>query len=524
MVIMGYGVSGSASYSKSKVNADYASVNEQSGIFAGEDGYQINVQNHTDLKGGLITSTQKSEDDGKNRFTTGTLTFEDLANKSEYSGSSFGVSLSGSMGGGESMPKEIGGQKLMTLGSNKTFDLTEPDGTPTGESKTVAMGSLKTQTGIGHDSESQHSVTHSGINTANIVIADENKQKELTGKTADETIGAIKTDVTVENYAEHIGSLKNNFDKEKVLKELNIQVEVTKDFSENAKATIAQVYEPKQAKLREEIKELEKKKDFSDPNSKEWEIYQAEQDKLYDKIYNLQYQKRILETVVGIVALDPDTAITQGLLQGVATKLRRETLDNSRKFPGIVDKNGKVLLSNVSYDSDYFDGVKLGGVRVDVQAICGEGYDRCNKNFNGTYTFNEDPNRADGIATFNDAMDPKKNPAAKDMYGATGGVQGLMGTMIGNPYPKGSFFWDTNVEGFAGTHDFMGGQMWGFYRGKDAGYEQGNTTLDRRTTNKKDAIGSSVTAAVAIPVAAPFAIADIVDQDFIQAIMKITGH
>lgn len=40
MVIMGYGVSGSASYSKSKVNADYASVNEQSGIFAGEDGYK----------------------------------------------------------------------------------------------------------------------------------------------------------------------------------------------------------------------------------------------------------------------------------------------------------------------------------------------------------------------------------------------------------------------------------------------------------------------------------------------------
>ncbi|WP_118784566.1 hypothetical protein [Neisseria lactamica] len=269
---------------------------------------------------------------------------------------------------------------------------------------------------------------------------------------------------------------------------------------------------------------MEKKKDFSDPNSKEWEIYQAEQDKLYDKIYNLQYQKRILETVVGIVALDPDTAITQGLLQGVATKLRRETLDNSRKFPGIVDKNGKVLLSNVSYDSDYFDGVKLGGVRVDVQAICGEDTsERCIKNPNGTYTFVEDQNR-EKIKTFNDAMKPEKNPAAKGMYGATGGVQGLMGTMIGNPYPKGSFFWDTVVEGFGGTHDFMGGQMWGFYRGKDAGYEQGNTTLDRRTTNKKDAIGSSVTAAVAIPVAAPFAIVDIVDQDFIQAIMKITGH
>lgn len=62
--------------------------------------------------------------------------------------------------------------------------------------------------------------------------------------------------------------------------------------------------------------------------------------------------------------------------------------------------------------------------------------------------------------------------------------------------------------------------------------EYGNTTPNRRTTNKKDetisskkdeTISSKVTVA-AIPVAAPFAIADIVDQDFIQAIMKITGH
>lgn len=65
MVIMGYGVSGSASYSKSKVNADYASVNEQSGIFAGDDGYQVNVKQHTQLDGGIITSTQSAEDKGK---------------------------------------------------------------------------------------------------------------------------------------------------------------------------------------------------------------------------------------------------------------------------------------------------------------------------------------------------------------------------------------------------------------------------------------------------------------------------
>ncbi|MCX5468920.1 hypothetical protein OSH00_14415 [Acinetobacter sp. A-IN1] len=40
---------------------NYASVNEQSGIFAGDDGYQINVKNNTDLKGAIITSTQTAE-------------------------------------------------------------------------------------------------------------------------------------------------------------------------------------------------------------------------------------------------------------------------------------------------------------------------------------------------------------------------------------------------------------------------------------------------------------------------------
>ena len=44
---------------------NYVLLNEQSGIFTGDDGHQINVQNNTDLKGALIISTQKAEDAGK---------------------------------------------------------------------------------------------------------------------------------------------------------------------------------------------------------------------------------------------------------------------------------------------------------------------------------------------------------------------------------------------------------------------------------------------------------------------------
>ena len=67
-------------------------MNEQAGIYAGDEGYDINVNKHTDLKGALITSTQKAEEDGKNHFSTGSLTHSDIENHSNYSGSSFGVS------------------------------------------------------------------------------------------------------------------------------------------------------------------------------------------------------------------------------------------------------------------------------------------------------------------------------------------------------------------------------------------------------------------------------------------------
>ena len=67
-------------------------MNEQAGIYAGDEGYDINVNKHTDLKGALITSTQKAEADGKNHFSTGSITHSDIENHSNYSGRSFGVS------------------------------------------------------------------------------------------------------------------------------------------------------------------------------------------------------------------------------------------------------------------------------------------------------------------------------------------------------------------------------------------------------------------------------------------------
>ena len=86
--------SGSVSASGSKVNSDYASVTEQSGLRAGDGGFQVAVKGDTDLKGGAITSTQQAINDNKNSFQTdGTLTTSDIQNKAEYTANSASINV-----------------------------------------------------------------------------------------------------------------------------------------------------------------------------------------------------------------------------------------------------------------------------------------------------------------------------------------------------------------------------------------------------------------------------------------------
>ncbi|WP_102817169.1 hemagglutinin repeat-containing protein [Burkholderia ubonensis] len=88
---------GSASFSSSHGNAngDYAGVNEQAGIQAGEGGFNVNVKGNTDLTGAAIASTA---DPSKNTLTTGTLTYRDIENHSTYNADSSGLSAGAGVG------------------------------------------------------------------------------------------------------------------------------------------------------------------------------------------------------------------------------------------------------------------------------------------------------------------------------------------------------------------------------------------------------------------------------------------
>ncbi|WP_342344332.1 hemagglutinin repeat-containing protein, partial [Xanthomonas phaseoli] len=103
-VTFGVGFSASASYSSNKVNGDFASVTEQSGIQAGNGGFNIRVGGNTDLKGGVIASTRAALDAGANRLQTGTLTVSDITNTSNYEAK--GISLSGGYAAGGSDRKD----------------------------------------------------------------------------------------------------------------------------------------------------------------------------------------------------------------------------------------------------------------------------------------------------------------------------------------------------------------------------------------------------------------------------------
>ena len=81
-------ISGSASVGK--IDSNYKSVTDQSGIYAGKEGFDIRVEANTDLKGGIISSTADAD---KNKLSTGTLTFEDIQNKADYKAGSIGINV-----------------------------------------------------------------------------------------------------------------------------------------------------------------------------------------------------------------------------------------------------------------------------------------------------------------------------------------------------------------------------------------------------------------------------------------------
>lgn len=295
------------------MKADMATVNRQAGLFAGDEGYEVDIANHTDLTGGLVTSSQKAESEGKNRFSTGTLSHRDIENHAEHKGSA--ISVSGSAAANFDTPLGKYGQAQ----SSKT--VTDEKGNTqlaTGKDS-LQMGA---SVGIGLDKDSQRSQTKSGINTANLTIRDEKAQLAKTGKTVEETRAAIKTDITLETAEAHSGKLESRFDKNQLQKELDYQVKATSEFQSITKPAIDEAMASHATSKRKEADDLEKQGKYQ----------QAEQMRAEAKDWETggKYRQAV-DSITNAVGLALGGKPTEGVIAGAASPYINEQIKNATK-------------------------------------------------------------------------------------------------------------------------------------------------------------------------------------------------
>lgn len=185
--------SGSVSASQSKVNSNFASVSEQSGIKAGDGGFQVGVAGNTNLNGGVIASTQTAVEQGRNSFSTGgSLALADILNKADYQGESVSVNV----------------------GTAASLD-----------GKLVPAG---TSAGFGTDSGSAVSTTKAGISgiAGNSAV-----------RTGDKETGIQKI-----------------FDADAVQKEINAQTQITQLFGQQAGKAVGDYAQAQRKALQEQLK------------------------------------------------------------------------------------------------------------------------------------------------------------------------------------------------------------------------------------------------------------------------------
>ncbi|WP_434634720.1 hemagglutinin repeat-containing protein [Chromobacterium sp. CV08] len=215
-VTVGYGFSASANYSQQKMDNDYASVQHQSGLKAGDGGYQVTVKGNTNLAGGVIAGSDKAVADGKNSLSTGTLTVSDVQNHANSSGSSVGLGVSGSWGsgsGGKSAdkPADSAADKSVAQDQNGAQPATGPYGV---QVQKYDNGGSVVPTGVMAAHESEDSTTRAGISGGKLTITDGAAQQALTGQTAEQATAAVNRNVSSDK--DGANALKDKFDKQQL--------------------------------------------------------------------------------------------------------------------------------------------------------------------------------------------------------------------------------------------------------------------------------------------------------------------
>lgn len=198
------GINVSLTPSLSYASGEHRSVNEYAGIMAGDGGFDVNVQNNTDLKGAVIASTQDAIDNDRNQLTTGSLTSSNIGNVSEYDAAGIMVGIK----------MTIDGQGLPS----------------------VDMPSI---TVVG-DSGKEESVTPSGISEGRITITDESEQVNRTGQTAAQAVDAIKRDVLT---GQSPNGLAQSWNIQQLQGQMQVQMQLDSAFGQAIKPILDKLFQ-----------------------------------------------------------------------------------------------------------------------------------------------------------------------------------------------------------------------------------------------------------------------------------------
>ncbi|WP_228117544.1 hemagglutinin repeat-containing protein, partial [Enterobacter sp. C6] len=106
--------SGYINASQDKMKSRFDSVAEQTGLYAGDGGFDITVGHHTQLDGAVIASTATPD---KNSVDTGTLGFSDIHNEADFKTSHSGISLSGGGSFGDKFQGNLPGGMISAAGN-----------------------------------------------------------------------------------------------------------------------------------------------------------------------------------------------------------------------------------------------------------------------------------------------------------------------------------------------------------------------------------------------------------------------
>ncbi|MCW1490384.1 hemagglutinin repeat-containing protein [Acinetobacter baumannii] len=176
----------SGNFSSSKASGNSNSVNQQSGLFAGDGGYHVKADS-VDLKGGAIVSTASKDN---NDLTANRLSFSDVQNNSAYDATSVSLSGGTSLGGGKT-----------STGDSKAPKPTNNDNWRNATSFSPSLPQ--------HESDKDSSTTYATLSAGNINIG---------GKaTTVEQLGIHSDAATASRTLETLPNLQTILDKQKTV-------------------------------------------------------------------------------------------------------------------------------------------------------------------------------------------------------------------------------------------------------------------------------------------------------------------